>query len=193
MTSLDLSGLNLNEHLAGELNEDIRHRRLKLCKIKNLILEKLDADSNTEGGFPIMSLPGLHYDDRWVHLMWRRQKDSFLTSDTQPDKVASAIRLVAFSKHRSFKHLPMYDSFEVNEHCLKLKLAKPPLNLRECLGDRKFRSNYGHLVIKGLLEMLGELEKAKATLHSIQPKSLFLTENGKGLMAVDLFAVVFKG
>jgi hypothetical protein len=45
-------------------------------------------------------MPGIYYDDRWVHLMWRRQKDYKVLSDAQPDKISYAIRLALLAKHR---------------------------------------------------------------------------------------------
>ena len=58
---------------------------------------------------------------------------------------------------------------------MHLKFAKPSLNLREVIQDQEFLSQYGHLIIKGLLETLEELRKANATLHTLEPQTIFIS------------------
>lgn len=52
---------------------------------------------------------------------------------------------------------------------------------------------HGHMVIKGLLNMLLELRKIDATLHNLDPEGLFVSTNGTKLMLVDLLSISFKG
>ena len=52
---------------------------------------------------------------------------------------------------------------------------------------------HGHMVIKGLLNMLLELRKIDATLHNLDPEGLFVSTNGTKLMLVDLLSITFKG
>ena len=49
------------------------------------------------------------------------------------------------------------------------------------------------MVIKGLLNMLLELRKINATLHNLDPRSLFVSSQGSKLMLVDLLAITFQG
>ena len=51
----------------------------------------------------------------------------------------------------------------------------------------------GHLLIRGLLEMLQELRKVDATLHTLEPKSIFITPQAAKLVVTDLFGVYFRG
>ena len=97
------------------------------------------------------------------------------------------------AKHRHLKHLPHYGGLEQGEHCLMLKFQKPVVNLREALRNRGFIAKCGNLVIRGLLELLEELRRADATLHTLEPRSIFISAMGTKLMAADLFAVCFRG
>jgi hypothetical protein len=42
----------------------------------------------------------------------------------------------------------------ISEHCLQMKVSKPILCLRDALAHRDNMAQCGHLLIKGLLEML---------------------------------------
>ena len=66
-------------------------------------------------------------------------------------------------------HIPSFNALEKTEQCLLLKVAKPSLNLRHVIEDKEFLTQYGHLIIRGLLETLEELRKVDATLHTLEP------------------------
>ena len=61
------------------------------------------------------------------------------------------------------------------------------------LEDEEFLVLHGHKVIKGLLNMLLELKQINATLHNLDPRSLFVNSQGSKLMLVDLLAITFQG
>lgn len=54
-------------------------------------------------------------------------------------------------------------------------IKKPSLQLSEVLDDVDFTQLHGHMVIKGLLNMLLELRKVNATLHNLTPEGLFVS------------------
>jgi hypothetical protein len=74
-----------------------------------------------------------------------------------------------------------------------MKLSKHQLNLREAINDLNYISEYGYLIIKNLLKLLQELRKVDATLHTLEPKSIFVSPMATKLVAVDLFGVCYKG
>ena len=43
-------------------------------------------------------MPYISHDDKWAQLIWRRQKDYKVLSDTQPDKIIYAMRLSLLAK-----------------------------------------------------------------------------------------------
>jgi len=71
-------------------------------------------------------------------------------------------------------------------------IKKPSLQLSEVLDDVDFTQLHGHMVIKGLLNMLLELRKVNATLHNLTPEGVFVSSQGTKLMLVDLLALTFK-
>ena len=74
-----------------------------------------------------------------------------------------------------------------------MKVPKPELCLRDALVERDNMAQCGNLLIKGLLETLQELKKVDATLHTLQPKSIFISPQAAKLVLTDLFGVCFKG
>ena len=78
------------------------------------------------------------------------------------------------AKHRHLKHLPSFWALEASNkyHCLKF--AKPSVNLRDVLQNQQFLSEHGYLIIRGLLETLEELRKVDATLHTLEPQTIFI-------------------
>jgi hypothetical protein len=67
--------------LCHEADELIQWRRLRLCRAKIDLLEKLADPQPTRANIIAEAMPGIYFDDRWVHLMWRRQKDYKVVSD----------------------------------------------------------------------------------------------------------------
>ena len=61
------------------------------------------------------------------------------------------------------------------------------------LDDEDFLQQHGHMVIKGLLNMLQELRKVNATIHNLTPESIYISSQGTRLVLVDLLAISFKG
>ena len=96
------------------------------------------------------------------------------------------------AKHRHLYHLPHFTALEISEDSLQMKLNKHQLNLREAINDMVYISEYGYLVIRNLLKMLQELRKVNATLHTLEPKSIFVSPLATKLVAVDLFGVCYK-
>ena len=70
---------------------------------------------------------------------------------------------------------------------------KPSLQLSGLLEDEEFLVQHGHMVIKGLLNMLLELRKVDATVHNLTPDGIFLSSQGTKLMLVDLLSISFRG
>lgn len=98
-----------------------------------------------------------------------------MLSDAQPDKISFAIRLSLLAKYKKLYHLPHYTALLISEHCLQMKVSKPELCLRDALAFRDNMAQCGHLLIKGLLETLQELRKVDATLHTLEPLSIFIS------------------
>ena len=59
--------------------------------------------------------------------------------------------------------------------------------------DGEYLSQYGHLIIRGLLETLQELRKVDATLHTLEPQTIFISPQATKLVVADLFGVTYKG
>ena len=72
-------------------------------------------------------------------------------------------------------------------------VKKPSFQLSEMLEDEEFLVQHGHMVIKGLLNMLLELRQVNATIHNLDPRGLFVSSQGSKLMMVDLLAITFQG
>ena len=88
--------------------------------------------------------------------------------------------------------MPHFTALEISEHSLQMKLSKHQLNLREAINNMAYICEYGFLVIRNLLEMLQELRKIDATLHTLEPKSIFVSPLATKLVAVDLFGICYK-
>ena len=54
-------------------------------------------------------------------------------------------------------------------------VKKPSFQLSEMLEDEEFLVQHGHMVIKGLLNMLLELRQVNATLNNLDPRGLFVS------------------
>ena len=48
--------------------------------------------------------------------------------------------------------------------------------------DGEYLSQYGHLIIRGLLETLQELRKVDATLHTLEPQTIFISPQATKLV-----------
>ena len=74
-----------------------------------------------------------------------------------------------------------------------MKVKKPEICLRDALVERDNIAQCGHLLIKGLLETLQELKRLETTLHTLEPKSIFISPQAAKLVVTDLFGVCYKG
>ena len=116
-----------------------------------------------------------------------------MVSDAQPDKIFYAIRLSLLAKYKKLNHLPHFTAMLISEHCLQMKVPKPELCLRDALAFRDNMAQCGHLLIKGLLETLLELRRVDATLHTLEPKSIFISPQALKLVVSNPFGICFKG
>ena len=116
-----------------------------------------------------------------------------IACDQQPEQIAYAIRLTLLAKSILACHLPTYCHLHHSSDLYQVVVKKPTFQLSEMLEDEEFLVLHGHMVIKGLLNMLLELRQVNATLHNLDPRGLFVSSQGSKLMLVDLLAITFKG
>ena len=74
-TSLNLGGLDLSLPLSQEVVPFVQQLRMKLCHIKNDLLEKLADQLPSRPNIVRQTMPYISHDDKWAQVTWRRQKD----------------------------------------------------------------------------------------------------------------------
>ena len=72
-------------------------------------------------------------------------------------------------------------------------IRKPRISLREAMEDADLSVEHGHMLIKGLLNMLLELRDIKATVHNLTPDGIYVSSTVSRLVLVDLFNITFSG